>query len=168
MKSDVRPLRTEPSPGAVPVLNEVQLDALAGYGAVRYAGIDERLFGLGIDSYRFFAIRSGRVAIVSEAGGERTVLNRLGKGEFLGELSLLTGQRPLLSAEMEEAGEVIEIEPEALRTIVATVPDLSDLIITAFATRRRRPHGERGRRQSCYSRLRCGRSRFALALVRLT
>lgn len=133
MTSDNRPTSSTPSPEAVPVLNAAQLDTLVGYGSIRRAESDERLFGSETGDYRFFAIRSGRVRIVSETGGEWTILNTLGKGEFLGELSLLTGQRPFLCAEMEEAGEVIEIGPDVLRTIIATVPDLSDVIVTAFS-----------------------------------
>lgn len=137
MRSDNRPIRTAPSPEAVPLLTPVQLNTLAKYGSVRRAETDERLFGPETGDYLFFAIRSGRVRIVTETGGERTILNTLGEGEFLGELSLLTGQRPFLCAEMEQAGEVIAIKPDVLRTIVATVPELSDLIVTAFAARRR-------------------------------
>ena len=131
------PLRTEPSADAVPVLDDGLLDRLADHGTARRVELGEQLFGPAQSDYAFFAIRSGRVAILTGTGEDRVELNRLGRGEFLGELSLLIDQRPFLAAEVVDAGEVIEITPAELRTIVATVPELSDPIVTAFAARRR-------------------------------
>lgn len=128
--------RTQPSQDAIAVLDAPLLDRLASFGARRRVEAGECLFGSEVEDYAFYAIVSGRVAILT-GGDEATELNRLGRGEFLGELSLLIDQRPFLTAKVVEAGEVIEITPQALRTIIATVPELSDPIVTAFAARRR-------------------------------
>lgn len=135
--SDIAPLRTRPSAEAVPALDNALLDRLGEHGTVRRVEVGERLFGPDEARYAFFAIRSGRVAILTGAGDGATELNRLGHGEFLGELSLLIDQRPFLTAEVVEAGEVIEVSSAELRTIIATVPELSDPIVGAFAARRR-------------------------------
>ena len=125
------------SPEAVPVMSDRQLEMLLAHGTLRRVERGERLFGPQIEPYRFFAICSGRVVITGTWRSDNFVLARLERGEFLGELGLLAGQRPFLHADMEETGEVVEIEPETLRTILATVPELSDLIVTTFAARRR-------------------------------
>ena len=55
---------------------------------------------------------------------------------FVGELNLLTGQRPYLSARVSRAGRVLSVPPEQFRQLLDTKPDLSDTIFRAFVARR--------------------------------
>jgi thioredoxin reductase (NADPH) len=57
-------------------------------------------------------------------------------GRFLGELNLLTGQRPYLTARVAEAGRVLVVPAENLRRLMGAKPDLSDLIFKALVARR--------------------------------
>src|SRR5207244_10532925 len=68
--------------------------------------------------------------------GREEVLRRHERGGFLGELSLLTGQRTYIDARMAEAGELIVVPQEAFRRMIATEPELSDTILRAFVGRR--------------------------------
>ncbi len=70
--------------------------------------------------------------------GEERVITRHGPGRFLGELSLLTGQRAYLSARVVEPGEVIVVPAAAVRQLIASKPTLGDTILAAFLARRRR------------------------------
>jgi thioredoxin reductase (NADPH) len=55
---------------------------------------------------------------------------------FTGELSLLSGRRALVRISAGEASELIEIEREALRGLVQTDSELSDIFLRAFILRR--------------------------------
>lgn len=61
---------------------------------------------------------------------------RCGPGMFTGELNMLSGRRGLVSIRVAEAGELIEIEREALRALVQTDSELSDIFLRAFILRR--------------------------------
>ena len=58
-------------------------------------------------------------------------------GEFLGELSMLTGQSSLLTARMVEAGRVCRIPNATFRQLMSTDGPLSDLLLGTFRARRR-------------------------------
>ena len=75
--------------------------------------------------------RSSRVS-----AQENRVIAVHGPHRFLGELSLLTGQRLYLSGVVRDAGEVIQVPVERLREIVAEDKPLSDVILGAFIARR--------------------------------
>jgi len=94
------------------------------------------LFAAGDEGSDFFVIESGVVAIVQGYGAENRVIAVHGPHRFLGELSLLTGQRLYLSGVVRDPGEVIQVPLERLREIVAEDETLSDVILGAFIARR--------------------------------
>ena len=57
-------------------------------------------------------------------------------GGFLGELNLLTGQRPYLTARVTESGRVLRIPRMTFRTLMSAKPDIADLIFNALTARR--------------------------------
>ena len=122
--------------GAFPRLDEDQRDKLRALGRVRQVEPGEVLFAAGDVGADFFVIESGAVAIVQGYGYENRVIAIHGEHRFLGELSLLSGQRLYLSGVVRDAGEVIEVPVATLREIVAEDKGLSDLILSAFIARR--------------------------------
>jgi thioredoxin reductase (NADPH) len=122
--------------GAFPRLNEEQLERLRGWGIVRQVEPGEVLFAAGDPGCDFFIIQSGTVVIVQGAGRENRIVAIHGERRFLGELSVLTGQRLYLSGIVRDAGEVIQVPVEKLRKIVAHDKGLSDVILSAFIARR--------------------------------
>jgi thioredoxin reductase (NADPH) len=76
------------------------------------------------------------VAIVQGLGEENRVIAIQGAHRFLGELSLIIGQRLYLSGVVRDAGEVIQIPLDKLREIVDEDKALSDLVLGAFIARR--------------------------------
>ena len=67
---------------------------------------------------------------------ENKVIAVFGRHQFLGELTMLTGQRLYLSGVVSGGGEVIQVPVEKLREIVAEDKTLSDIILAAFMARR--------------------------------
>ena len=122
--------------GAFPRLDESQMDRLLELGRVRAVEPGEVLFAAGDDSSDFFVVRSGAVTIVEGLGRENRVIAVHKAGRFLGELSLIIGQRLYLSGVVRDAGEVIQVPLDKLRRIVDDDKALSDLILGAFIARR--------------------------------
>ena len=122
--------------GAFPRLDDDQRARLLAIGDVRQVASGELLFQEGDDSYDFFVVESGAVAIVRGYGTENHVIAIHGPHRFLGELNLLTGGRVYLSAVVRDAGEVIHVPLERLRELVAGDEELSNLILRAYLARR--------------------------------
>ncbi|MFL5849286.1 MAG: FAD-dependent oxidoreductase [Solirubrobacteraceae bacterium] len=122
--------------GAFPRLTDEQLDVLRGIGTRRTVQPGEVLFREGDDSYDFFAIEEGSIAIVQGYGGENRVIAVHGAHRFTGELNLLTGTGVYLTAVVREPGTLIEIAADDLRELVAENEELSNLIMRAYLQRR--------------------------------
>jgi thioredoxin reductase (NADPH) len=121
---------------AFPTLNESDLAVLKPLGTRRSMVVGEYLYREGDATYDFFVILSGAVEIVVGSDGEEQVIARHGAGRFLGELSMVTGQRAFLSARVVEAGDVIVVPRAVLQHLIATQPRLGDTILAAFIARR--------------------------------
>ena len=92
-------------------------------------------FDIGDDGYDFIFVESGSIQIVDRAG-DRVVV-QIETGNFLGELGMLMGQKPFLAAVANEPGRAIVIAQARLREAISTVPEVADVIVQAFAARRR-------------------------------
>ena len=108
-----------------------------GRGSASSAGSEpsspgEVLFAEGDQGSDFFIVESGSVTIVQGYGKENRIIAIQGAHRFLGELSMLTGQRLYLSGVMRERGEVIQVPIEKLRELVDEDKTLSDLFLGAF------------------------------------
>jgi thioredoxin reductase (NADPH) len=122
--------------GAFPRLNSSQRDRFRAVGEPRAVEPGEILFRAGDAGYDFFIIESGAVAIVQGYGRENRVVAVHGQHRFLGELNLLTGAPPYLTAVVRDGGEVIQVSAQRLRDVVSDDEDLSNVILRAFLSRR--------------------------------
>ena len=122
--------------GAFPRLDSRQRARLRAAGEVRSVQPGEVLFREGDAGYDFFVVESGAVAIVQGFGAENRVIAIHGPHRFLGELNLLTGSPPYLSAVVRDGGEVIQLPVTRLREIVADDQAFSNLILRAYLARR--------------------------------
>jgi thioredoxin reductase (NADPH) len=120
---------------AWPLLDPSAVDEIAAFGSVVPVDAGEMLYRAGGEVPNFFVVIEGEVEIVRE-GEDEVVVAAHGPGRFLGELNLVTGQRPYLSARMSQAGRVLSVEPDQFRLLMSTKPDLSDTIFQAFVARR--------------------------------
>jgi thioredoxin reductase (NADPH) len=123
--------------GAFPRLGDDALAALEEQGTRRAVEEGELLFREGDEGYDFFAVLSGKVAVVADVGCEaERVIGVHGPGRFLGELNLLTGEAVYLTARVVEPGAVVQVDRARLRELVAGDPSLGDLILRAYLARR--------------------------------
>ena len=121
--------------GAFPRLDEQQRARLRSLGKVRQVEAGEVLFHAGGTDYDFFVVESAAVAVVQGYGTENRVIAVHGEHRFLGELSLLTGSRAVLTAVVRDPGEVIQVPRDSLRLVAAEDEDLINLILRAYLAR---------------------------------
>ena len=134
--------RVEPAPESPQLralLGESQLSTLARYGTEHHITDGEILFADGDHSYDMIVVLEGTVEIVEHHGhpDERLIIS-YGPREFLGEMTLLTGQSIYLSALATSDGRVLRVHPEQVKAVMSEEPDVSDLILRAFLLRHSR------------------------------
>src|SRR4051794_31962918 len=95
---------------AFPELDDGQLAVISGYGERRDVVAGEVLFAAGDTHYDFIVILPGSVEILAtDADCAEVLIPRHGARRFLGEVSLLTRQRPYLTARVVEPGAVLVV-----------------------------------------------------------
>ena len=135
------PTGASPSSGsapALPQLDAAQFDRMTAYGAAQPVEVGDVVFRPGDVDYDLILVESGWIEIVSPATGDEpeAVVARYGPGGFLGELNFLTGQTVYLMARVTEAGRIHRITRAQFRRLMATEPDLSDILLRTFLARR--------------------------------
>jgi thioredoxin reductase (NADPH) len=121
---------------ALPTLSEDQIARLHAYGRVDPVEEGEVLFAAGDREANMYVVLDGEVEILRSTMETEVAIARDGPGNFIGELNLLTGQYPFMTARATKAGQVLRIEPEELRRLLATDNELSSLLLDAFVARR--------------------------------
>jgi thioredoxin reductase (NADPH) len=125
---------------AFPMLGGHHLTRLRDYGRRAEAEAGELLVRAGQSGYDFIVLESAKVETFLEAGvgHSEAALVRLGPGQFLGELNLLTGQATYLRSRVTATGTVIRISPSRFRDLMDHDTELSDFILRALLARRKR------------------------------
>ncbi len=120
-------------------LTEEQFERLASYGQRRNVPAGEVLYATGDSTYDLYLVESAAVDVVREASvtePEHVVYTR-SAGDFMGELSILTGQTVYVTARVREPGVVVQLHSHAFRRVLAEQVDIADVLIEAFRSRRR-------------------------------
>ena len=120
---------------AWPELTEEFIEIIRAYGKRQPLYPEEVLFEVGQDSYDFILIEQGAINIIDRATDQ--VVTRIEAGNFVGEIGMLMGQKTFFAGMAHTDSSVIIVPQDTLRTLIATVPEASDVIIPAFAARRR-------------------------------
>jgi thioredoxin reductase (NADPH) len=119
-----------------PRLSAAQIERLARLGHRRKAERGQILYEQGEPAPELFVVLSGALELVQPADRQDVSIHVLGPGEFTGEVNMLSGRRSLVRARMAESGELLAITPEALRKVVQSDVELSDIFMRAFILRR--------------------------------
>ena len=117
-----------------PRLSPAQIARVSAHGTRRFAERGEILIDQGEPTRRFFLVLSGKIEILRPSGGELIVVHET--GQFAGDVHMLSGRNSVVRARMAEAGEIIEVDREDLRSLVQTDSELSDILMRAFILRR--------------------------------
>jgi thioredoxin reductase (NADPH) len=129
---------TPDTTGAYPRLTDEQIMLLSRYGERKRLAKGSMLFCEGDRDCGMFVVLDGRVAVVQEdsSEGEPRVIAVHGRGRFVGDLSMLTGQAVYVTAVAQTDVEVLEIPYDRLKEAVTQDQALGDLILRAFIIRR--------------------------------
>jgi thioredoxin reductase (NADPH) len=120
-----------------PSLTLAQIERARPYGKVRTVSAGDILFQPGDLNIPFFVLLSGEMQIVQpNMDDERLIIAHTAAGEFTGELSMLSASRCLVLGRVTAPGDFLEIQGDALRTIIARDVELSEIIMRAFILRR--------------------------------
>ncbi len=130
------PLPVERREQMFPVLTPPQLQRIAHYGTRRAVKDGEVLFRQGDEGVHFYVLLSGELDIVRPDGEGESLIVRHQPGNFTGETAMLSGRRALATGRFRGNGEVVDIPPSALRNLVVTDAELSELLMRAFILRR--------------------------------
>ena len=123
--------------GAYPRLSNEQIGGLARHGETRATTPGMVLYEADDAARDFFVIITGVVEETEDLDGERHVLGVHGTGRFLGELGLPAGEPSFATAIVREAGSVVVIPVDRVRSIVVGDAVLADIIMRAYLARGR-------------------------------
>jgi thioredoxin reductase (NADPH) len=86
----------------------------------------------------FVYIVEGEIEVINPHTGLRHLPHSLGPGQFVGEIAFLNGGSFSMSMRTAQLTRVIEVPRASMLALMASVPEMSDIIISVFAARRRR------------------------------
>jgi thioredoxin reductase (NADPH) len=112
--------------------------ALKAAGTRRVYRKGELLAEVGGPADRFVYVEEGEVEVVNPFTGERLVTATLGPTQFMGEISLLSAGKWSLRMRAASDTVVIEVPRIEVLRLMSEIPEMSDIIITVLAARRRR------------------------------
>ncbi|HEX4557841.1 MAG TPA: FAD-dependent oxidoreductase [Mycobacterium sp.] len=131
---------TPPASPAAPVFSDEQWKRLRGFGTPQVVSPGTWLFRAGEATCDMILVENGAIDILAAGSTDNpeTVVAHYGSRQFSGELNLLTGQATYFEARAATAATIYRISPTDFRRLMASEPDLSDLILRALVARRQR------------------------------
>lgn len=129
---------TTKTPTLFPRLSEAQLDKLSGCQETQFLRLNpgEVLFAEG-DAYDFYVVLEGAVKITKNFGESEMVLVVHRRGEFIGELSLLTGEPAKVTGHIVEPTVVMRFDLAHFQQLIANCEQMRDILLPALAERSR-------------------------------
>src|ERR1700733_4777192 len=101
-----RAMSTPAEDPAFPVLSPSQLVEVASFGSEKPVAAGDSLFEAGDASFDLFVVLDGEVEVVRTSDEHDEIVAAYGPGGFVGELTLLTGQRRFLTGRVTRSGPV--------------------------------------------------------------
>src|SRR2546425_1274906 len=101
-----------------PTFTPAQIERVAAHGHIRGISEGDVLFRAGDPAVMFFVVVRGQVELVRPASDTETQIRVYGRGQFNGEINMLSGRRVLGTARVVETGEVIEMDRQQLLALV--------------------------------------------------
>jgi hypothetical protein len=115
-----------------PTLTDAQLARIAARGKRRQTVQDEVLVEVGDKTVPFFVVVSGALQVLRPSDRPGTLIVTHRRGQFSGEVSMITGRRALARNRVGEPGEAIELDREQLLALVQTDAELRAILMRAF------------------------------------
>ncbi|HWE30266.1 MAG TPA: FAD-dependent oxidoreductase, partial [Polyangia bacterium] len=130
------PIVTDRRAQMFPQLTEAQIARLAKHGKRRTVAAGEVIFEQGVTNAGVHVVLAGTMEIIGQGVAGEVLITVHGPGEFTGETSALSGRRAIVTGRMRDAGELLVLDSNGLRSLVQGDPELSELFMRAFILRR--------------------------------
>ncbi|WP_347303844.1 FAD-dependent oxidoreductase [Croceibacterium sp. TMG7-5b_MA50] len=121
----------------IPLLPE-HVAAIVAAGTRRHYPAGTMLVRPGDPADCFTYVESGEIEVVDPFGDERLVPSTIGPGQYMAEIAFLDGGSWTLPMRTAQDTTVVEVPRRAMLALMAAVPEMSDIIITVLAARRRK------------------------------
>ncbi|MBD2776267.1 ATP-binding protein [Iningainema tapete] len=118
-----------------PKLPDEALEEIKQHGTEIKLAAGEVLFNEGESNYNFHVVLEGEIQITKLVGSEKKLLAIHRRGEFMGELSMLTGSGSIATASAISPSRVVQIDIDTFKHIIAECSPIADVILTAMAGR---------------------------------
>ncbi|MDR3691904.1 MAG: FAD-dependent oxidoreductase [Fimbriimonas sp.] len=119
---------------AFPILTEAQIAALSQFGAQRHIEEGASVWLAGTPNMCLYLVVQGEMTILDGRSG-RPVARHV-KGEFSGDIDIITGRSTVVSAHAASSLDVVEVPADCVRSIVEEEPELGEILLRAFLLRR--------------------------------
>lgn len=118
-------------------LHESHVAALHKIATVRTFAAGDIVAQAGSAMNHFIYVLDGEIEAVDPFTNERLLQDTLGPTQFMGDISFLSGGNWTLSMRAVTETRVLDVERRALLELMSQVPEMSDIIISVYAARRR-------------------------------
>ncbi|RSL19009.1 thioredoxin reductase (NADPH) [Edaphobacter aggregans] len=118
-----------------PTLNREHIDRIRSVAQLRSVRSGEVLYEPSCPDVHLFVVLDGTVSI-GRTGEDEKILAIREAGQFTGEMSLISGNRPLLTARVTQDGAVLELTREKVLSLMAKDSEVGDILMGAFVARR--------------------------------
>lgn len=124
-------------------LHDSHVEALRAAGTIKTYPAGTMMARPGDPADKFTYVEEGEIEVVNPITDERHLPSSLGPTQFMGEISFLSGGTFSMAMRAAKDTRVIEVPREAMLALMAQIPEMSDIVITVLAARRRRQLDER-------------------------
>ncbi len=127
-------------------LTQAEIQTLAQHCRHQAYGHEELIVRQGDRSSEMFIVERGQVRIEADLQGSDKphLISTLDRGDFFGEMSLLTGEARVANVVATEETEVLVLTRETFAPIIEANPTLADRISGVLTERRKRLHEAAG------------------------
>jgi thioredoxin reductase (NADPH) len=137
----IKQIRAEPFPDLddevmFPRMSEAKLERLAEKGTRKSFAPGEVLYELGQRDAPFFVIERGRVNLLDRKPGKEIWVAEVDAGTFLGDIATFTGEPSIAACVAAEPTDVIAFDRGKLRAMLASWPELGELVLRTMTARR--------------------------------
>ncbi len=119
-------------------LHDSHVAAIREIAIVKTYAAGENLADAGEPIDRFVYVLEGEVDVIDPYTDESFLPHSLGANQFMGEIAFLNGGVFSMPMRARQETRVLEAPREAMLELMSQIPEMSDIIITVFAARRRR------------------------------
>lgn len=132
----VPPMSQSPPPDVNHTFSDADIEAMMPYGEVRAHEEGDVLIGEGERQVDCLVTLSGETHIISEEADGPRRLGYMERGQFAGDITVLTGQSALVRTVMGRAGEVLHIPHDRFQRLLVENSAISDVFVRVLTARR--------------------------------